>query len=68
MRRATRVCVLRVRKRVRRRNDRARERENSVTSERMVGEAPAMRFSLAGYTALYRALKVLSSKVITRHL
>ena len=34
-------------------------RENSVTSERMVGEAPAMRFSLTEYTALYRALNVL---------
>ena len=34
-------------------------RENSVTSERMVGEAPGMRFSLNRYTALYRALNVL---------
>ena len=36
-----------------------RERENSVTSERIVGEAPEMGFSLTGYTALYGALNVL---------
>ena len=39
------------------------ERENSVTSERMVAEALAMRFCLTGYTALYRR----SSKVLTNN-